>query len=142
MPAVVEAGRRIASERQTRNLEFTSDFSRAASADVLLCLGVLQFIEQPLAEQLVRLSELPPHVIVNGLPLHPTTSYVTLVNNAGAGVAPYRVLRRDEFIASVTALGYELVDHWRNPEKGCRIPLHPELDLDHYSGLYFRLPPG
>lgn len=138
VPAVIEAARRLADRRNPRHVSFTSDFREAARADVLLCLGVLQFIEEPLPDQLARLERLPRHIIVNGLPLHEHLSFVTLINNAGKGFSPYQIARKSEFIGQVEAAGYELVDLWANVEKGCAIPLHPECNLANYTGLYFR----
>ena len=138
VPAVIDEGRRIAEQRNPLNLSFTTDFERANDATVLLCLGVLQFLEKPLADLLGHLRHLPPHIIANGVPLHPHFSYVTLVNNAGNGYCPYRVFCRDAFITSIESLGYRLSDQWINVEKGCYVSVHEELDVAHYSGLYFR----
>ncbi len=138
VPEVIGEGRKIAEQRNTLNMSFTTDFQGASECTLLICLGVLQFIEEPLAGQLRRLSVLPPHIIANGVPLHPHLSYVTLVNIEGNGFCPYRIFQRDEFIASIEALGYRLVDEWANAEKGCRISVDEEFDVDQYSGLYFR----
>jgi putative methyltransferase (TIGR04325 family) len=139
VPAVVDEGRRLAAQRGARALSFTTDFAAAADATLLLCLGVLQFLEEPLAERLRALPRLPPHVIVNGMPLHPRLSYVTLVNNDGNGFCPYRVFSKPEFVTAMGELGYRVVDEWANAEKGLWIPGFEDHDLSHYTGFYFRL---
>lgn len=138
VPEVITEGRKIVEQRNPLNLSFTTDFQKAGDCALCLCLGVLQFIEEPFAEQLRRLDRLPPHIIANGVPLHSRLSYVTLVNNDGRGFCPYRVFQRDEFIEPIEALGYRLVDQWANAEKSCCIPLHEEHDVHNYSGFYFR----
>ena len=137
VPAVIEEGRKFAQQRKPLNLTFTTDFQLASEATVLVCLGVLQFLEESLAELLSRLHRLPPHIIVNGLPLHPHSSCVTVVNNDGQGFCPYRIFHRDEFIRSVQVLGYRVEDQWINAEKSCRISVDEKFDVSQYSGLYF-----
>lgn len=139
VPRIVEAGRQYAAQRRPTNLAFTTDFDAAAGADVLLCLGVIQFLDVDFAEKLRALARLPPHIIVNGLPLHDRLAFYTVVNNMGTGFMPYRIPQRGQFVASLEALGYELVDSWQNPERQCVIPLHEEHAVEGYSGFYFRL---
>lgn len=135
---VVQEGRKIAGRRNPMHMSFTDDFQRASECTLLLCLGVLQFVEEPLVKQLKGLDRLPPHLIVNGLPLHPDRSYVTLQNNNGIGFSPYKVFRRDDFIESIESIGYRLVDCWSNLEKSCWVSVDEEYNVAHYSGLYFR----
>jgi putative methyltransferase (TIGR04325 family) len=76
--------------------------------------------------------------VVNGAPLHPRLSFVTLVNNDGRGFCPYRIFARDEFVRGIEAQGYRLVDQWLNAEKTLWIPGYDEHGVDRYSGFYFR----
>lgn len=142
LPVVLESARRIARERQARHMSFTSRFDDAADADVLLCLGVLQYLDNSFSTELRALKRLPDHIIINGLPLHDALSFVTLVNNAGRSISPYRISARTDFVAALKATGYTLVDHWFNAEKACRVPLYPECDVPQYSGFYFRRRPS
>ncbi len=138
VPAVREAGKKLASERGAAQLTFSGDPSEADGADILLCSGSLQYVESPsLAAMLGSLARKPKHVLVNKTPLHDTATFVTL-QNIGTAFCPYRIFKREEFVRSVEHLGYRLVDSW--PSSGsCLIPYHPGHSVAEYSGAYFRL---
>lgn len=138
VPAVVEEGRRLSERKPRPHLSFTTDFAVAREADILLASGSLQYVDTPLAERLRELGRLPRHVLVNQVPLHDTREVVTLQNTATC-YCPYRVFNRHAFLESLTHLGYELVDTWRNVAKGCFIPTYPDHSVEHYTGAYFRL---
>jgi hypothetical protein len=53
-------------------------------------------------------------------------------------VSPYQIFLRDQFIASLEALGYKLLDMWPDADHTCWIPFYPEYSVEAYSGLYFR----
>lgn len=135
--AIVDAGRRLAESRGVSALSFTSEFSDADGFDVFLANGSLQFVDMEFAEALGRLSKRPPHVIVNKLPAYDGESFVTLENTMHS-FNPKRVYNRESFVASVTALGYELADSWENPDLTLKLPLYRERQLEAYSGFYFR----
>jgi putative methyltransferase (TIGR04325 family) len=135
VPAVVDLGRKIARDESAPALQFTTDFVGLANADVLLASGVLQFIEDPFAP-LRSQTQLPAHLIVNKTPVYERQSAVTL-HNMGTAFCPYHLFNRVEFISTVEALGYRLVDEWRLPGVGCQIPLHVEHSIGTYSGFYF-----
>jgi hypothetical protein len=60
LPAVVEAGRTLAVEREAPSLRFTGSTAEASGADVLIASGVLQYVESPpLGELLAGLAEPP-----------------------------------------------------------------------------------
>jgi putative methyltransferase (TIGR04325 family) len=77
-------------------------------------------------------------VLVNRLPLYDGPRFVTL-QNGGPVFYPQYVFNRDEFIASVGAAGYELVDSWDNMAPAV-VPFHAK-SFQH-QGLYFRLTDG
>ena len=39
--------------------------------------------------------------------------------------------------AEMESLGYDLVDHWERP-RDIEIPFHAGLNIDEYSGFYWR----
>lgn len=137
VPAVREAGRRLAEDRGVKGLSFVDAPSAASGADIMICSGSLQYVEAPdLAAMLGALPEMPRHVLVNKTPLHDTEAFVTL-QNIGTAFCPYRIFRRGDFLASVERLGYRLVDSC--PSSGtCPIPYHPAHSLAEYAGAYFR----
>ena len=139
VPAVVEAGRRFQVADPDPHVSYTTSLEDAASSDVLLAAGSLQFCERSIAQMLAEVERPPRHLLINKLPVGPR-SFVTL-QNMGPAVAPYRVFRDIDFTASLEQLGYEQIDRWENAELGCYIPFHPECTLQAFSGYYFRRRP-
>jgi putative methyltransferase (TIGR04325 family) len=137
VPAVMEQGRRYASEKDRDGyLGFCDNFEDANHMDLLMAQGSLQYLPDTLAERLQKLTMPPRHLLLNLTPLHDTSSYFTL-QSIGAAFCPYRITAVIEFIKSFEALGYSMVDHWHNPEKTCLIPQHPDHSLEGYHGFYF-----
>jgi putative methyltransferase (TIGR04325 family) len=137
VPAVVSAGRKIAAENYEPRLTFTTDFKDAEGCNILIAAGSIQFCDEPFAERLCSLKQKPAHLLINKIPLVEGEAFVTL-HNMGPAFTPYGVLNRDEFIASIRGVGYELMDSWSNPDLGCYIPFHPDKAVPAYSGMYFR----
>jgi putative methyltransferase (TIGR04325 family) len=139
LPEIISYGTQLAAKHdQKRQLTFTSRFEDSDGADVLLAAGSLQYVESPpLSVALSGLKSPPRHVVINKLSLHEGRSIVTL-QNGGVAYHPMHVFNRQEFIDSVCAAGYELVDSWSVPSHSGRIPFHPEASFPSHSGLYFR----
>ncbi len=135
VPAVVEAGAKLAKEKERSQLSFTTSFDRAQESTLLLAFGSLQFPEQSFAEFLRPLPQRPRHILLNKLPLSSQPSFYTL-HNMGPALAPYRIANREEFLQSMSDLNYELVDSWENPEFGCYIPFYPDHSVRAFSGMY------
>jgi len=136
--ATVEAGRKLAQKKGEQQLSFTTQREAAEEADIYFTSGALQYIEEPFAEILGRLTIRPRHVLINRVPLCAGPSFITLQNN-GAWVVPYKVVNETAFIESLTALGYELADHWRI-HRSLEVLTSPKHRVDNYQGMYFRLP--
>jgi putative methyltransferase (TIGR04325 family) len=138
VPPVVAAGKARARELGATRLAFTTDFDDAAGSDVLLALGSLQYIEEPLAARLSRLPKRPPHIIVNQLPT--ADREVLTLQNIGIAYCPYRIERRGDLPSSLTPLGYEVVDSWQNPgEVRTEIPFADSATPIAWLGYCFRL---
>jgi len=135
---VTQAGKLLASKKGCGQLSFTNDYHDANGKEIFFASGSLQYLDISLASMIEQLDLRPKDIIVNLTPLHDEMEFVTL-QNIGSAFCPYQIFNRDEFISSVCALGYVLIDSWENAEKSCLIPFHPEHSLDHYCGLYFRL---
>lgn len=141
VPAVMAQGRRWASDNdRDGNLTFSDDFAGASGADILMAQGSLQYLPDTLAARLQKLAVPPHHIILNLTPLHEMLSYFTL-QSIGTAFCPYRITATFDFIESVKALGYSMVDHWINPDKRCMIQFYPEHSLEGYHGFYFRRNP-
>lgn len=141
VPEVIRLGRELARQRHMTRLDFTDNYRAADGADILLTAGTLQCIRTPLSEILGYLQAKPKHLLINRTPLYGGKSFFTI-----RGLPPvtlvYCVFNRKEFIDSVLAHGYQLIDSWDISEPACGlcvIPFHPERSIRSYSGLYFRL---
>lgn len=137
VPAVVDAGRRIAKELDVHGLSFTSDLSSSEGCDVLIASGSLQYISVSLASVL-RASRTKPRVVfVNRTPVHPIRDFYT-IHDIGPIVASYHIFREADLIGSIEAEGYVLKDRWVcHGPPSVRIPFHPDGTVEHYSGFYF-----
>ena len=146
VPAVMARGAEIARERDPAGrLGFNGDFSAAGGVDVLLALGVLQYLPDTLAQRLAALAQggaqLPRHMLINLTPLHVLDNggqdYFTL-QSIGTAFCPYRIAAYAPFLEGFTRLGYQIVDRWQNPDKHCHIAFEPAHSLDVYHGFYLR----
>ncbi|MEO6925800.1 MAG: methyltransferase, TIGR04325 family [Rhodanobacter sp.] len=143
VPSVVAAGRDRATRYDSaRKLAFTESREDANGRNVLLCTGVVQFLDYSVPELLQQLRDPPRHVLINVTPLHPDRSFVTLQrvtrNRVGLANCPYRVTAVGEFIAEFKSAGYDVVDRWESMERYMRIPFEPDYSIDRYYGFYFR----
>ena len=135
--AVVAAGRDWAQKHDPEKcLEFTASRHDAGGCDVLYSSGALQYLDYTLADLLGELHRPPPHVLINMVPMHPSRGYFTL-QNIGFAICPYRVAAMPEFVASMEAVGYEVVDRWESYERHLQIPFAADCDIACYHGFYF-----
>lgn len=110
------------------------------NVDVLHASGVFQYLRETVVDVLRILSRSgtpPRHVILNRIPLSTAASFITL-QNAGIVYYPQRVFNRLEFIQSIAAEGYTLVDEWDDLFDKCVIPFHRDKSVYMYTGLYFQ----
>jgi putative methyltransferase (TIGR04325 family) len=139
LPAIIAKGEQIARERGASGLEFTTEFSAANRADILIAAGSIQYVEKPsFAALLKTLDAKPRHLLLNKLPLYDGRQFVTLQNGVVA-FHPQYVFNKQEFIDSILGLGYELVDQWAVDSRRGRIPFHPNHSFAFHTGLYFKL---
>jgi putative methyltransferase (TIGR04325 family) len=137
VPEVIRQGAELARERNREGLHFTGDTRTADGADVYLAAGSLQFAEISLGALLDQLTNKPPHLIINKMPLYDGETFVTLQNN-GAGFHPHWVLNRGEFLRALEQRGYEIVDRWTNLEHTCHVPFPRDIRISPYDGYYLR----
>jgi len=136
-PAIAAQGKRIAARESAESLEFGTNLNAVPSCDLLLALGVVQYLKDPIQELLGTLTAKPPHIIVNKVVLTEKEPFWTL-QNSGVNVCPYHVFNEKTFIRSFEEAGYRLRDRWGVYEIDCYIPLHPERCAPYLSGLYFQ----
>jgi putative methyltransferase (TIGR04325 family) len=136
LPAVADAGEKIAREEQASHLHFTTGVGELGQADIFMALGSLHFVESPF-RMFEAAPRLPRHVLLNKVPVGSRPAAVTL-HNMGAAFCPYHLFNREEFEGVFRGWGYDLVDRWANPDLGACIPLHRRESIAAYSGYYFR----
>ncbi len=137
LEAFIEPGRQFAKENKAAGVEFTTHFQDAKGAAVLLSNGTLQYIETDLSQMLAGLEQLPPHILINRVPLYDGEAYYT-VQRSRHSYVPYKVMNLTAFIRDMEELGYEKVDQWYL-SRFLRIPFHPQSFVANYWGFYFRL---
>jgi putative methyltransferase (TIGR04325 family) len=136
LPSVAALGARLASRESDPELRYTSSIDELAHADILLASGSLHLIEDPF-DLLRSAAALPPHFLINKVPLVDRPSAVTL-HNLGPAFCAYHLFNRAQFVDEIRSLGYELQDEWATPDLSERIPYFPEYRLTAYTGFYFR----
>jgi len=138
LPCIVAEGEILAKERTATQLRFATDIRAAGDADLFLASASLQAVDD-VAALLTSLPKLPQALILNRLPLYDGPRFVTL-QNGGHVFYCQNVFNRNEFIASLKKLGYELRDEWVDTVDSCSIPFHPTHSFPHCIGLYMELP--
>ncbi len=136
VPAVAALGASIARAESAANLRFTTTLDELPGADILMAAGALHFIVEPFA-LLRSVPNLPPHILLNKVPVRNLPAAVTL-HNMGSALCAYHLFNRAQFVASFESLGYELLDEWQTPDLGAQIPFFREQSLHAYTGFYFR----
>ncbi|AUN97658.1 methyltransferase, TIGR04325 family [Bacteriovorax stolpii] len=137
VPSVAEEGRKYSEQRGAKNLNFVSNIQDLSDQDLFLASGSLQYLDWEIHEKFFELKKFPKYLIFNMLPLHSTTSTITL-QSIGTAFCPYYIRKENDFIKGLESIGYELVDLWSNEEKKCHIAFEKERSLNYYRGLVFR----
>jgi putative methyltransferase (TIGR04325 family) len=138
VPTTVNEGTKRVRERGIERLSFTTDFSRASGAHVLLAAGALQYERQPLPQLIEALEVKPRHVVVNMLPTLPDRATITL-QNIGPAFCAYRIDARTTLSEGLKAIGYEPLGSWENPEGRTRVPFSDRAQRITWVGHCFRL---
>jgi len=138
VPKVIEAARHVAARENGRSsyLRFTTDLKDAGRCDIFFSSGTLQFLEPSLPALLEQLPALPSSVLINRIPVWDRKAIATL-HDIGFCISAYKVFNRDEFVSSMEAIGYRLVDTWPCPESTFSIRFRPRVRLNAYQGFYF-----
>lgn len=137
LPEIVESGKKLAEREKRTELVFTSSFELASETDIFIASGSIQYVKF-IAADLSRLAKKPKYLLINRLPLYEGKQFVTL-QNGGEVFYPQYVFNKKEFISSIQAVGYEIVDIWEDRFDSCIIPSYPEKSVPFYHGIYFKL---
>lgn len=140
LSAFIAQGRELAQQRGACALSFSDAWpAQWLDSEIWLAAGVLEFMEsQSLPALLARAAHKPRHILLNKLPLSEAAAFVSSQNIGFGAYVPHHVFNRQAFIASVEAVGYELVDAWEVPDRSFSSLGFDEDSFDCYSGLYFR----
>jgi len=140
VPAMVKRG--IARHQQLKSpmISFGTELVEAPSSNIMLMLGVMQYLPDPLGEKgpgiLENVKTLPSHILINKVPLMDDGEVWTIQNHVTSAM-PYRLFSRQKFMAYFEAHGYRLRDRWMVPELSVDIPFHPERTVPFLEGVHF-----
>lgn len=140
VPEMVKRG--IARHQQLKSsmISFGTDIVEAPASNIMLMLGVIQYLPDPLGEKgpgiLEAVKVLPSHILINKVPLTDDGEVWTIQNHVTTAM-PYRLFSRRKFMAYFEAHGYRLRDRWLVPEISVDIPFHPERTLPFLEGVHF-----
>jgi putative methyltransferase (TIGR04325 family) len=138
VPTVVVAGQTLARQRGRTNVRFISTLTETTGAEILLAAGALQYLDATfLIDSIAAFQIRPQHVFLNAMPVYEGPAFFTL-QNIGNVYCPYRVFNRTELVNALEALGYRLIDSWREV-RDFRVPGYADRSFKEYSGFYFRL---
>jgi len=136
LPEAVKSGEAMRQRTHCPGLSFTTDLATVENAEIFLTCGTIQYMNASLPDFLGHLKNRPRHLIVQRVAFYEGEEYFTLQNIYGIYV-PYKIMNDANFVASLAALGYELVDRW-SIDRPCVIPFHPDRFVKGQSGMYFR----
>lgn len=144
MPETVKRG--IARHQQLKSsmISFGTDLVDAPASNIMLMLGVIQYLPDPLGEKgpgvLEAVKTLPSNILINKVSLTDGRDVWTIQNYVTTAT-PYRFFSRQKFMAYFEAHGYRLRDRWLVPEISVAIPFHPERTLPFLEGFHFERQP-
>ena len=140
LPEMVKRGRERHAALGSSMITFGTELSAAHKANVMLMLGVIQYLPDPLGEHgsgiLETMSALPDHILINKIPLTDVPDAWSIQNHVSSAIA-CRLFNRQKLIGYFEKHGYRVRDKWIVHELGANIPFHPERSLRYYEGLYF-----
>ena len=137
---MVRAGRNMASELGLGpNLSFVDAVSDAGPRDLLLCSGLLQYLDRPLSQLVAEMPSPPRHIVLNKVAVRDGPTVVTL-EKAGPSYLPYQIRNRRGFESELDALGYTVLDSWEIAALSHKIDSHPELGFSTSAGYVLRAP--
>ncbi|CAE6863329.1 hypothetical protein R69608_00313 [Paraburkholderia nemoris] len=144
VPEMVKRGIVRHQQLKSSMISFGTDLTEAPASDIMLMLGVMQYLPDPLGEKgpgiLEAVTKLPSHIFINKVPLTDDSEAWTLQNHVTT-VIPCRLFSRQKFMAYFEAHGYRVRDRWLVPEVRLDIPFHPERTLSEYEGVHFERQP-
>jgi len=119
-PAICKEGRRRQSA-DTQALRFHEKAEDTQPCSVLICSGVLPYLDMPL-EQAVRDLPAPPRtIILNKVAVTQGEGFYTLESFGGPGRMPFKITTVAEIERIRKRLGYKLLSHWDIPHRAFKV---------------------
>lgn len=138
VPEITKVGRKTCAD--IPNIAFVDDIAEIAAShlDLFHASDSLQYIARwdLLLQKLIDKGIRPASILIDQVPVYAGRQFVTL-QNGGLVYYPQYVFNREEFLATISNLGYELIDTWSINGSTCDIPFHPEKDVRALSGFCF-----
>ncbi|WP_322103415.1 methyltransferase, TIGR04325 family [Paraburkholderia sp. J41] len=140
VPEMVKRGIARHQRLKSSMISFGTELGEAPPSAIMLMLGVMQYLPDPLGENgpgvLETVAALPSHILINKLPLLDEGEVWTIQNHVTSAM-PYRLFNRRKVMAYFESHGYRLRDRWTVPELSVDIPFHPERTVPVLEGLHF-----
>lgn len=138
LPPMVAAGKTLAEhEGVSHGLSFTSRLDDCGLPDIMVCSGLLQYLDRPFTELVNALAQPPGMMILNKVALRDGPGIFTL-ERIGPAFVPYQFRNRVAFEREIHDLGYEIIDQWRIEALANRIASHPEFGAGESAGYFLR----
>lgn len=142
LPPMVDAGRRLAAERGVDDaLTFVDDVNASRPCDILLCSGLLQYLDIPFTDFVNALPARPNHIVLNKV-AHRDDETVFTLERIGPAYVPYQIRCARAFHDELDALGYEIIERWRIEALSHVIASHPDLGASESGGYILALKSG
>lgn len=120
VPAICREGERLR-PADAAALSFHGALEETAPCDVLICSGVLQYLDFTLEEAIKRLPARPATILLNKVAVSDGEAFYTL-ESFGSGRMPYHVTTVEWLDTVRERLGYRLAARWDIPERAVEIP--------------------
>ncbi len=127
VPAMVREGRRRLPP-DVHALQFFERAEETVACDVLLCSGVLQYVDATVEEIVVRLPRKPRWIVLNKVNISQGETYFTLEDH-GRYTLPFRVIAPKELEQARNRLGYTLTASWTIPYRDIVVHSSQGTDL-------------
>jgi putative methyltransferase (TIGR04325 family) len=138
LPAVIESGRKLATERMASELRFVDSPAGITEQHVLLVSGAFHYWEKSVQAFLEQFSQRPAHILLNRTPVHDKQSSFITVQRTSSYAVPCLVRNVSEMMADFSSMDYTMIDRWPCLELSLKLPLYPDRSLPYYSGFCFR----
>ncbi|WP_341367367.1 methyltransferase, TIGR04325 family [Yoonia sp. BS5-3] len=139
LPGIIEAAQaRQSAGDIPAQITFASQQEGLEACDLLICSGLLQYLDKPFADFVGGLKEAPKYILLNKVATREGRAMFTS-ERIGQNRVPYHIRDRQLWEAEMGAMGYDVIDRWTIPELGHVIPTHPWYGRSESRGYVLKL---